>query len=220
MVGSLVDDVHLRLKAWVMDEVRTPGVRVNVDAVARELAVSPTPVREALTRLETEGVVVKDPPRGWFVTPLLDAAGLHDLFELRNLLEPWAAGRAADGRSAADLARLREELGRMPSAPEGPHYDSYRDMVDHDRRFHDLLLELAGNSEVRRAFDRTNCHLHLFRLTYGQGMGTDAIAEHRAIAAAVEAGDATAARAAMRRHLRLSQARLRDAVSTPAPMSA
>lgn len=212
MAGSLVDDVHRRLKTWVMDDVREPGVRVNVEAVARQLVVSPTPVREALARLETEGVVVKDPPRGWFVTPLLDAAGLDDLFELRHLLEPWAAGRAADGRSAADMRRIHHEMGRMPTAPAGSQYDAYREMVDHDQRFHDLLLDVAGNAEVRRAFDRTNCHLHLFRLTYGQGMGTHAIAEHRAVVAAIESGDAAGATAAMTQHLHQSHARLRAAL--------
>lgn len=208
---SLVDDVYDRLKGWAVDGV--PGTRVNVDAVARELDVSPTPVREALVRLEAEGVVVKEPPRGWFVTPLLDADGLAHLFELRELLEPWAAEQAARRCSPADRRRLRAELASCPTAPEGERWDAYRELAEHDRRFHDLLLEIAGNPEVRAAFARTHVHLHLFRLTYGTGMGAQALDEHAAIAAAVEAGDGPGAAAAMRRHLARSRARLTAAMA-------
>lgn len=212
---SLVDDVYDRLKGWVLDEVRAPGTRVNVDAVARDLDVSPTPVREALGRLAAEGVVVKEPPRGWFVTPRLDAAGLRDLFELRDLLEPWAARRAAELATAEQRRALEAELASCPQAPDGDRYAAYRELSEHDQRFHDLLLEHAGNDEVRAAFARTHCHLHLFRLTYGRGMGDEALAEHAAINRAVVAGDGTGAERAMRRHLHRSRLRIEAALPEP-----
>ena len=196
----------------MLDEVRAPGSRVNVEAAARALDVSPTPVREALGRLAAEGVVVKEPPRGWFVTPRLDADGLRDLFELRDLLEPWASRRAAELATADQRQRLEAELASCPQAPDGDRYDAYRELSEHDQRFHDLLLALAGNEEVRAAFARTHCHLHLFRLTYGRGMGDQALAEHAAITEAVLAGDGTAAERAMRRHLHHSRLRIEAAL--------
>ena len=206
---ALVDDVYESLKAWIMDRVVTSGTRVNIDAVARDLGVSPTPVREALVRLEAEGFVVKQPARGYSVTPTMTATELEDLYELRLLLEPWAAATAASRITAAAAARLRAELATCPTAPAGDGYETYRVIVAHDQRFHELVLELAGNEAVRTAFARTNCHLHVFRLHYGRGMGSDALTEHRAIVAAVAAGRPKRAEAAMRAHLVRARERLR-----------
>lgn len=204
----LADDVHEHLRAWIIDAVREPGVRLNVEAVARSLEVSPTPVREALVRLEAEGFVTKEPLRGWSITAPLDAQGLHDLYELRLLLEPWAAARATDRATEPDHTRLVAELATCPTAPPEGGFADYRAIVDHDTRFHDLILEIAGNEEVRRAFARTNCHLHVFRLTYGAQMGAQALDEHEAIVGAVVAGDSAGAAAAMRGHLERARARI------------
>ncbi len=204
----LADDVHEHLRGWIIDAVREPGIRLNVEAVARSLEVSPTPVREALVRLEAEGFVTKEPLRGWSITPPLDAKSLDDLYELRLLLEPWAAGQAARRVAAGDRDRLVAELATCPTAPPEGGFADYRAIVDHDTRFHDLLLEIAGNEEVRQAFARTNCHLHVFRLTYGSKMGAQALDEHRRIVDAVVAGDATAAAEAMRHHLQRARVRI------------
>ena len=208
----MADEVHQRLRAWIIDSVREPGRRLNVDAVARSLDVSPTPVREALVRLEAEGLVVKEPLRGWSITPPLDPDRLRDLYELRLLLEPWAAARAARRCTEDDRARLRAELATCPVAPRGGSFDDYRAIVEHDARFHDLLLEIAGNAEARAAFARTNCHLHIFRLTYGGNMGAQALDEHHTTADAVIAGDAKGAERAMREHLNQARARLTASV--------
>ena len=213
---SLVDGVHHRLRAWIMDGTPPAGERLVVDGLARDLDVSPTPVREALARLESEGLVVKEPRRGWSIAPLLDRDGVADLYQLRLLLEPWAAGQAARRASEADVAGLRAELDRCPVAPaEGP-FEGYRGIVEHDVRFHGLVLDLAASPAVRRAFDATHCHLQVFRLAYGRAMGDDALAEHRAVVAAVAAGDPRAAERAMRAHLRGSLARI-EASLGPAP---
>src|SRR3954468_20652653 len=209
----MADEVHQRLRAWIIDAVREPGARLNIDAVARSLDVSPTPVREALVRLEAEGLVVKEPLRGWSITPPLDAQGLHDLYELRLLLEPWAAGRAARRATDDDRARLEAEFATCPVAPRGGSFDDYRAIVEHDTRFHDLLLEIAGNADVRAAFARTNCHLHIFRLTYGENMGDEALHEHHAVVDSVIGGDAKAAEREMRRHLTQARGRLAASVA-------
>lgn len=206
--SALVDDVYEAIKAWIMDSVREAGVRANIDALARSLDVSHTPVREALARLDAEGFVVKERSRGYTVTPPLTAPQVAELYEFRQLLEPWAAGRAAARRDEHTEQRLLDELATIADAPDDDGYTAYRALADHDERFHDLVLELAGNDEARRAFARTHCHLHLFRLSYGKGMGVQALAEHRTVADAIIAGDDTAASAAMAAHLRLSSERL------------
>ncbi|MFC4536879.1 GntR family transcriptional regulator [Sphaerisporangium dianthi] len=210
--GVLTDDVYESLKGLVMDGRLAPGARVNVYAVARLLDVSQTPVREVLARLESEGLVTKEPLRGYFIAPVLDRAQVADLYDLRSLLEPWAAAMAAERAGASGAERLRAEVAGLPDAPEGTTYRQYRTIQRHDARFHDLVAELSGSPSVREALARTHGHLHLFRLDYpGRDSGEPALQEHRRIAEAVTAGRPEAAEAAMRDHLTSARERFLSA---------
>jgi DNA-binding GntR family transcriptional regulator len=210
----LGDDVYEALKSLIMDSAIPPQARLRIDGLARDLAVSPTPVREALARLESDGLVTRAALKGYSVAPVLSRAELEDLFGLRLLLEPWAAATAA-ARLDDELARgLRAELEAVPHVPEGSQYEVYKAVAAHDTRFHELLLAAAGNEAVRQAFERTHCHLHIFRLYYATQIAGDALAEHRRIAEAVLAGDAAGADAAMRTHLDESRRRLLVAYTT------
>lgn len=198
---ALADDVYERLKALIMDHVVAPGERIPIDVVARELGVSQTPVREALARLEADGLVTKIAMRGYCATSLLSRSQLGELYQLRLLIEPWAAAEAARRATADDVARLVEELASCGDAPSAGDHESYRAITAHDHRFHDLILAIAGNAVVREAFARTHAHLHLFGLYYGSGMGTRTLEEHRAVVTKIQAHDPDAAHEAMRRHL-------------------
>ncbi|WP_436793880.1 GntR family transcriptional regulator [Actinospongicola halichondriae] len=206
----LVDDVYEAIKTWIMDSVREPGIKANIDALSRSLEVSHTPVREALARLAAEGFVVKEPSRGYTVTAPLTAEQVADLYEFRLLLEPWAAGRAALRGDDRAERLLLAELATCPEAPDADNYEAYRAIAAHDERFHDLVLDLAGNEPARRAFAGTNCHLHIFRLSYGRGMGMRALHEHQVVADAIIAGDDVAASAAMNMHLTRSRDRIAE----------
>jgi DNA-binding GntR family transcriptional regulator len=208
--GRLVDDVHEAIKARIMDHAIAPGARVSIDGLARELGVSPTPVREALARLESAQLVVKEPLRGYRTTPLLTPEQLADLYRFRLLIEPWAAASAAERIDPAGRARLAAELASA-DAPDADTYAAYRAFSAHDARFHQLVAELAGSDQVRDAFQRTHWHLHIYRQYYDRGIGPQALAEHRGVADAVIAGDPAAAADAMRRHLETSYDRLRCA---------
>lgn len=205
----LSDDVYETVKGLIMDSVVEPGTRLNIDALTRELGISQTPIRESLARLESDGLVIKEPLRGYRVSSRLTREEFEDLFEYRLLIEPWAAGRAAERTAPDDLARLKDEMLSYTDVPDRPDYDSYKAMAAHDQRFHDLVLELSGNDTARQSFARTHCHLHLFRLYYGGGIATKALREHKTIVAAVRKGDPQEAAAAMRTHIEASRARLR-----------
>lgn len=196
----LADDVHEAIKALIMDHALEPGARVSIDGLARQLGVSPTPVREALARLESAELVVKEPLRGYRTSPLLSREQLDDLYQFRLLIEPWAAARAAEHADAGGRDRLEAEM-RSCATPASDTYDSYKALAAHDTRFHVLVAELAGSAQVRRAFERTHCHLHIFRLHYDRGLGERTLAEHRRITRAVLDRDPVAAEAAMRGHL-------------------
>ena len=205
---NLADNVYEALKELIMDGIFPQGSRVNLDQAARQLQVSQSPLREALVRLESEGLVVKEPFRGYSTTPILSKSELEDLFEFRFLVEPWAAARAAESITDEGLALLTTELDRFPNAPAGTSYHEYRDMASHDARLHDLIQHLGGNAHMRAAFDRTHCHLHILRIYYQGGMGTAALREHRRLVQAIGSANPEAAATAMRAHLEASRARL------------
>jgi len=208
----LGDSVYEAVKALVMDHILAPGERVSIDRMARDLAVSPTPLREALARLESDGLVRKEPMRGYSVTPLLTARELEDLYELRLLVEPWAARNAALRATGADRADLGIELGRFAEDEDGEstNYAGYRAIADHDARLHGLVLRAAGNMAIAAAHERTRCHLHLFRLyyRYRPDVTRQTLDEHQRVVTAIQAGNADQADIAMKDHILRSRDRM------------
>lgn len=196
----VADETYERLKARIMDHDIAPGDRLSIDGLARELQVSQTPVRESLARLESEGLVVKVPLRGYRATELLTEEEFADIFQLRGLLEPWAARRAAERITGTGARALQQEVDSV-SLPRQATYDAYQALAAHDERLHHLVWGLSGSPQVLRALSLTHCHLHIFRLHWELSFGPDTLAEHRRIAAAVASGDPEGAERAMAEHL-------------------
>lgn len=203
----LSDDVYERVKALIMDHVIASGERINMDALSRKLQVSPTPIREALARLESDGLIRKEPLRGYSATPVLTRAELDDLYEFRLHVEPWAAARAAERAGSARTA-LRRELDTCSIVPQGGDYEAFKAIAAHDTRFHDLIMTMADNTVMHAAYAHTHCHLHVFRLYYSSGLATAALREHRLIVKAIEDRAPERAAAAMTAHLESSHERL------------
>jgi DNA-binding GntR family transcriptional regulator len=204
----LTDGVYEQIRALIMNHGMEPGARANIEELARELDVSGTPVREALARLESEGLVSRLPLRGYRVTELLTRKEVEDVYGLRLLLEPPSAAAAARAMTPAFAAELRAELATCPSAPAGSTYDGYKALTAHDARLHELILHIAGNEAVEQAFSRTHCHLHFFRLSYNRPFGEQTIVEHRGIVAALAEGNPSKAHDAMTHHLTTARDRI------------
>lgn len=199
----LADDVYESIKSLIMDHEIEPDARVSIDGLARQLQVSPTPVREALARLESAGLVAKEPLRGYRATPLLSRDELADLYQFRLLIEPWAAARAAERVDDDGRAKLDAEMATV-EVPQSDSYAAYKALTTHDTRLHVLIAELAGSPQVRDAFERTHCHLHIFRLYYHRAIGAATLEEHQEIVKAIALGEPDKAAQAMRRHLETS----------------
>lgn len=197
----LADETYAILTAQLMEHRIPPGARINIDRLARELGVSQTPIREALARLESDRLVTKEPLRGYSATSLLTLKEIQDLYEFRLVIEPWAAGVVAMKSSPTIVQALERELRTCPSAPTNSSYDVYRELSDHDARFHTLILGFTGNEEMVKAFSATHCHLHQFRLHYSASSGSNALQEHRHVVDAIASADSVAAIAAMTQHL-------------------
>ena len=204
----LSDGVHEAVTSLIMDGHIAPASRVNMDQLARALQVSATPLREAMARLESEGLVTKERLRGYTTTPLLTRKEFDDLYEFRLLVEPALAAAAARNADAADRRELAAELECCPDSPGGADYATYRALFEHDVRLHDLVARIAGNEAARRSLQRLHPHVHAFRLHAGNRSGDRTRAEHSTLVAALSRGDPDAAAAAMRTHLRTARRRL------------
>ena len=210
----LTDHAYEALKGLVMDHQFEPGERLNIVELGRQLDVSATPVREALARLESDGLVTKRPLSGYAVAPLLDAASLHDLFEIRHLLEPHAARKAATAASSEELDALQTVAASMQTDHVGTAYGEYRTFAAHDTDFHALIARLSGNSKLEETLTGLGFHWHLYRLHFGIDVGAETVAEHRQIVDAIRDRSPEAAAESMRRHLSQSEARLKTEADT------
>lgn len=199
---TLADDVYQAVQALVMDHAIAPGERINIEALARRLEVSPTPVREALARLESDGLVRKRPLAGYTVTPLLTHTEFDELVEMRLILEPAAARRvAARDLPPTDLDRLRAEAQLPAPVPGERGFAAIAEFTAQDARFHHLLAEWSGNRMLYEAVVRLRAHLHLFRLHSPTARHGPSGQEHLRIVDAIAHRDPDAAEAAMRAHL-------------------
>jgi DNA-binding GntR family transcriptional regulator len=89
------NDVYELLRKKILEHSIAPDTKINILQISKELGVSQTPVREALRLLQGDNLLVATSNKGYATTPTLDLQGVRDLFELRLLIEPWAARIAA-----------------------------------------------------------------------------------------------------------------------------
>ena len=205
----LTDDVSDVVMDMLMNHSLPPGARLNIDSLARTLGVSPTPVREALARIESEGLIIKEPQRGYTVAPLIGLDQLHELIELRLLIEPAGAAAAARNASTKQASALRA-FARSGGAGDSDPAANRLDMT-YDAAFHDMVADLGGSQLARETLARLRSHLHMYRLYHHAGQAAATKPEHVAVARAIAAHDPEAAAAAMRDHLQTALNRL-DAV--------
>jgi DNA-binding GntR family transcriptional regulator len=179
-----------------------PGQRINEPDVAARLGVSRVPVREALRELESTGLVVARKHAGVFVRePTADE--VHDLYEIRGLLDGFAGRRAArleePARTAlADL--LDASIAAMNAAFDAHDVQRY---YRENLAFHWAIVEAAGNHALAATYRTVVQKLHLSRLkNLSQDMGMRAsIAEHTRIARALRKGDIARCEDLMARHV-------------------
>jgi DNA-binding GntR family transcriptional regulator len=207
--GRLADEVYDALLGQLMSLRIVPGSRVTIDALTRELGVSQTPIRDALNRMEADGLVVRIPHAGYRIPPQITRDRFEDMVEVRLLLEPAAARRAAERATTEQVADLRRMLEEMAELVKGDSYVAYGTFGLRDAAFHDLVANSAGNELVREVLARLHAHVHLFRLVYDTEVTYLAMGEHDEVLSAIAARDPDAAAYAMRRHILLSRDRFR-----------
>jgi DNA-binding GntR family transcriptional regulator len=207
--NGLVEQVGDAIRERIIDQVLAPGERLNITALARQLGVSDTPVREALVRLQSERLLTFEPYIGYTVLPLPTPERLDELLDLRQLLEGYAARIGAPRVSSALLNRLRQALAGMEAVGAGPTFSESKEHVAHDHAFHIAIMQAADNSALLEVYQSLNLHMHLSRLYHGRGVAEleRTRREHRRILEAYEAKDPVAAERAVLAHIEAARAR-------------
>jgi DNA-binding GntR family transcriptional regulator len=178
-----------------------PGERLRAEALAQRLGTSRTPVREALQSLEAEGLVAIEPHRGAVVRPF-DAAGLVELYELRAVIEPYAAARAAERIGREALAALEENCGRA-EARGGADDPAVHDQIALNEEFHRLIVTAAGSRRLEVAMRSVTGIPRAFRTVFWRddAQRTQSLFCHRELTRALRTRNAGLAEAVMRMHI-------------------
>lgn len=206
--SSISEDVYEALVSHLISLRVQPGERLSVDALARQFGVSQTPIRAALIRLETEGLVVKKFNTGYSAAPIPSGAHFRDIYAMRMLLEPEAAFLATQSITKIGLKQLDDLCETMSNLVGENTHTHYGRFALLDGQFHALIASLCGNQVLVDTLHGFYAHMNLFRLRYHSTVAEEAIKEHLAIVEAMKKGDAQAARAAMLAHISASRDRM------------
>ena len=199
----LADRVYQAIFASVVDGRLEAGSSISIEGLARDLAVSPTPVREALARMESTGMVLRVALKGYRVAPLFTKSDLAELMDARLVIEPVNALRACQ-RSTPELNKaLEQAISDLRIAPRGASYAEFRHSWEADERFHGLIAEAGANKFILAAYHSLGGQIQRFRYfsRLGATDAVHAVKEHTSILEAFRAGDPEEARKAMVAHI-------------------
>ena len=194
---------HEHIKQRLLEGTYAEGELLSEGAIAAELGISRTPVREACLQLETEGLLRLYPKRGALVVPI-GPREITELFEARELVERHALAHVGPG--VADRLDALVERQRAIAAGAGSRHD----FSISDRDFHRTWVEAAGNRVLLDLYDHLRDRQQRvvsIALAHSPQLMTELADDHAAIAAALRTGDGTAADARLVEHLRAACAR-------------
>lgn len=213
---ALRDDVYDVILTMLLEGHFQPGAALGIDALSRELGVSPTPIREALVQLEHTGLVSRAALRGYRVAPPISESQMEELIEARAVVELAAVQMAFvhkkdlvgdlrivhERHKGAVAALLGNSSGTLSSARLKEYFEA-------DWQFHVRIMEASGNRYLYKMLEPLGGHVHRMRQTMGQGEldAGLAVEEHEVILRAFEQGSEQDAVQAMDAHLRGVRAR-------------
>src|SRR5450830_1632833 len=210
----LAETVYEKLRDDIFAFRLLPGDRFAENDVAERLQVSRTPVREALMRLQSEGLVRGYFRNGWEVVPI-DFSRFAALYDLREMIELHAVRRLCTPNDTADASHAHTaraawlaEAGAIWRVPLAQQLSDGLAVAALDERFHLMLVAAAGNPETDAVYRQVTEHIRIMRrldFAYGDCIA-DTYDEHVAILDAIAEGDTTQAGALVERHIKDSHA--------------
>lgn len=188
------------LRKAIMDGRLKPGQPLREGELARELGTSRTPIREALLLMQADGLIEAVPNRGAVVRSY-DAEDLADLYEMRALLEGYAARKAATLITDEGIAELERSCERYRALRNS---EQLTELTDENFTFHEVILRTAGSGRLTSMVHQLTAVPLVYRsyLAYSDENRQTAEGHHRAITAALKARDSDRAGALMEGHVR------------------
>lgn len=213
--GSTTDTIYRVLRHGIVHGNLAPGERLRSDALAAELRVSRTPVREALRKLEAEGLVAH--AGSGLIVRTFSEQDLTELFYVREALEGMAARLAAENATPSEIEEIRELLEDMESVRRSKDVDAFRRLTG---EFHQLIGRASHNGRLSDALKSLLDHVRQVQTStlHVAGRPAEALKEHRGVLAAIVARDGERAEKLAREHrrktLELRKAMLREQLRT------
>ncbi|HEY9053814.1 MAG TPA: GntR family transcriptional regulator [Rectinemataceae bacterium] len=209
---SMRDQIYEALRENILKNVYTPASVLPIDRIAEDFGVSATPVREALVRLESEGLVSLIPNKGAIITDIQMEDILNN-WEMRRLLEPYAAGKSAALIPSAEIDALKADTLAFQKAP----FDD-ETYVSLDNRLHETLYIHLTNAFLKDAIRRV--HQMSVRIRYfpegsklmHETVVKEVVGEHLAIIDALAGRDPVRITEFVQYHLRNGEKRAMDAL--------
>jgi DNA-binding GntR family transcriptional regulator len=200
-VVRINEQVYEAVEAAIVRCDLEPGAVLGDRQLAEMLGISRTPVRDALHRLESSGLVERRGRMGWMVSTFA-LQDVRELFELRRVFEPLGLERLSE---TWDEAEVRELSHSFEKFPERLTKDLLPDYLHDDRRFHKKIVECSRNGRIIRFYGTVEKQIDRIRhyLSYNyEGRVEASLKEHCEICAAIAARDLSAATVALDNHLR------------------
>jgi DNA-binding GntR family transcriptional regulator len=214
---TLSQRVYAHLREEILTDRLSPGTELSEVALSRELEISRGPIREAIGRLAAEGLI-KVRPRRRAEVRSLSSQEFTDACQVREALEILAVRLAVPRLTDADLAYLEQVTNRMA---EYARRQSIEDFLAANGEFHEILCQLSGNAKLQEVRHRLEGEIGRFQpgTPVLRSRLDQAVAEHRAILAAIRLGDADQAAALTAAHTRVArpcpQASLEEGATAP-----
>lgn len=199
---SLADVAYARLRGAIAGGRFRAGDRMREADLASWLGISRTPIRDALKRLETDGMVAAAPRRGLVISQL-EQQQVSELYAVRDVLEGLAGRLAAQHASTAEIGAMRDLLERQART----HDDDYAALARLNRLFHDVIYRATHNRYLINTLDGFESSLALLSgTTYvAPGRPKSALKEHGDLVNAIEAHDRTLAQEVASKHVRAAE---------------
>jgi DNA-binding GntR family transcriptional regulator len=210
---SLAEQAYDQIKRQILDQRLVPGQRLNIDALTRECGISTSPLREALVRLDAEGLVSFTINAGFSVADVPDDIQMEQLLESRQMIECYCARHGAKRGDTAALSAMKKATDAMAQMrTKGVSYRQFRAYINLEQDFHQALVDSMGNSVISTQYQELHLLLLVARMSVVPESGVfgsdEAVNEHRAVISAFELGDGTAAERAIRAHIKQARGRM------------
>lgn len=198
-IMPLREEVFYTIREAILKGNLKPGTRLKEIALANEMGVSRTPVRDAIRKLELEGLVVIEPNRGACVSEIARQE-LNDVLELRRGLEELAIQKACERITPAELENLEAAAEEFSSLVSGR---DLKELAEADVHFHDVIYRASHNRRLVQILNNLREQMYRFRMEYLKDESSRKLLdqEHHEILEAVRKGDAEAAHTCICQHI-------------------